>query len=440
MDRKRLFPKFLLISAITISFLALAGLISVVMVLGYQHDTDPQGYDDYIVKLLGVQESVSYTDPITTTIGIGLPDRGKNWEVETVIEPFQITYWNGRKVTFYAPPHIWEPVNEAYQNFPWCDPRLNISVAFSESSHYTNFKKENAATALGVWQFIRSTWDRLWNFWMPMLFPKVKQMFPNADRTDPRASAFGACVYYRLTGITKAAKGDEATFVREFKSWNNHEEQAKFVYRLYHELLARTGDEDLPVYDVSSTDAQMILNPSEIPWWKKQVIAALEGLGIFPTVAYAYNDDPGGEPPDDGDEPPDDGSTPTCKPLLSRYTIGPRGYHNGCEGTGWTCGAIMGWDYIARDGRPLYAPMAGRIIGKSYDRLGNSVLRIRLANGMILGIMHLHFPKYAVGKRFAAGDQIGTVGNIGISSQSHAHVWLYAGGHNIQNHDLLFCR
>jgi|GEM_PF-4635385 len=414
---KKLTLKLFLFLLANTPFFLFVLIVTLVLSLGYYHDTDPQHYEEVVSELLGVQDFNIRSVPVVVD--------GK----ETVIEPFTINYWNGNKVKFYAPPEVWDPVWEAYMHFPWCDPRLNVAVAFSESSGYINYDEENEATAIGVWQFIDSTWQRLWTVQIPELYPELLVMFPAPDRTDRKASAYAACVYYKLIGLDDAySKGEEA-FVKEFMGWNRHEEQARFVYRLYSELLSRTGD--LPTITTPEVN-RVVLEPSP---WKKFVLEALQLLGIYPEVAYAYDNSPGeGLPGDIGDG--------NCKALIGgRFTIGPRGYHTGCEGTSWSCGLIKGYDYIASDGTPLFAPMNGVVTAMFYDGLGNTILTLKLENDMEIGIMHLHFPEnLAVGSQVVAGQQIGSVGNIGNSSTAHAHVWLRKGSANLQDHSILFCK
>lgn len=416
--------------------------IIVLLLAGVWASIDPRSWQDFILEALGVEELNPSSDYFMTDA----PDDGphdKNGQVATTIEPFSIQYWNGKNVKFYADPVVWDAAMKVYSRFPDCDPRLITAVAFSESSHYTNFKKENSATALGIWQFITSTWDRLWNFWMPKLFPDLGKKFPKPDRTDPLTAAYGACVYMKITKITQAAKKEEANFIGRFMSWNRHIPQARFVYKLYHELLSRTGEDDLPsftsTYSLPPGENDKIILNSNTPEWKKQIIAILVAIHLLPDVVYAFEDGPPvtGIPPNEEDPPgsPPDGGT--CVPIMKKYTRWTR-YHNGCEGKPWTCGAIMGYDYIARDGEPIYAPMDGKIVSKHTDGVGNTVQILQLKNGMQLGIMHLHFNN-ARGQ-VKAGDVIGKVGNIGNSTQAHAHIWLAKGGGNIKDHSILTCK
>jgi len=417
---KKLTLKLFLLFLANIPFFLFVLIVTLVLSLGYYHDTDPQHYEEVVSELLGVQDFNIRSVPVVV-------DGEK-----TVIEPFTITYWNGNEVEFYTPPEVWDPVWEAYTHFPWCDPRLNVAVAFSESPQYINYEDENEATAAGTWQFIGSTWERLWTVQIPELYPELLTMFPNPERTDRKASAYAACVYFRLIGLDDAFSKGEETFVNKFMGWNRYSPQGEFVYRLYSELLNRTGG-DLPTVNTPEVN-RVVLEPSP---WKKFVLEALQLLGIFPKVAYAYDDSPGEGLPVDNP-----GGNGDCKPLVGgKYTIGPRGYHTGCEGTSWSCGLIKGYDYIASDGTPLYAPMNGVVTAMFYDGLGNSILTLRLENGLELGIMHLHFPEnLAVGSQVVAGQQIGSVGNIGNSSEAHAHVWLRQGFSNLEDHSILFCK
>lgn len=419
--------------------------------LAYLHDTEPKKFWFEVVKFLLESEEEAKT--ATQLALVDQPsydydyedERGRRNTITSSIQPFHIKYWDGSNALFYADPKVWSASIEANQTFPWCDPRLITAIAFSESRYYTNHHNPNPASALGVWQFITSTWDRLWGTQMPQ---KVKAKFPNPERTDIQAAAHGACYYSKLIGLTNAR--NQQQFQNRFMGWNRHPPQAEFVWRLYQELLQRTGGDDglLPPTistgdeDPDSFTLPFVIRPSlwaQMDDFRKLIVEILIENGFLSSLIIGHDDSPGKD--EGGDEP-----TPTCSdggiPLLKKYRLGPRGYHTGCEGTAWSCGNIVGYDYIAPDGTPYYAPFDGKVIAQWYDQIKphpNSVQTIRFVNGYLVGIMHLHFT-LRPGQKFQAGQVIGTVGNIGNSDTPHGHIWLQKNGVNISDHSMLFCK
>ena len=161
-----------------------------------------------------------------------IPGWDYNWSPGSSLPEFTTTYWTGSPVRFYAPPELWAAIKRQASKHPACDPRLVLITAQSESPTYTNHVSENYATAAGTWQFIRGTWE-----WM---MPGV----PLSGRNDLDLSAEAAFKYLELTGACSATT--EAQFVNAFAFnapvWNQHEGQARFVWRTYIQLRKLMGN------------------------------------------------------------------------------------------------------------------------------------------------------------------------------------------------------
>ncbi len=159
--------------------------------------------------------------------------------VPSALPEFQITYWNGSEVRFYAPQDVWDAAVTAYQKNGTCDPRLVVAVAFSESSVYNNTAVSPVGAA-GVWQFMPGTWNDYW---------PVGPDQP--DRTNIPAAADAACRKISDQGLPSATS--EAVFVDRFayhplkgSCWNQHEGQAKFVWTLWQQLIQQTANSPTP--------------------------------------------------------------------------------------------------------------------------------------------------------------------------------------------------
>lgn len=186
-----------------------------------------QGLVDYVN---GQQENITTVPQEPVFIPPGpIPD---------TLPSFDTVYWNGQTVNFYVTEAVWNASVTAYRKHGTCDPRLVIAVAFSESSQYNNTAVSSAGAA-GVWQFMPTTWETYW--------PKG----PNQpSRNDITAAADAACRKITDQGLPIATS--ESEFVRRFayrpvggSIWNAHEGQAKFVWKLWQELIQRTGDVSL---------------------------------------------------------------------------------------------------------------------------------------------------------------------------------------------------
>jgi murein DD-endopeptidase MepM/ murein hydrolase activator NlpD len=258
---KILLKFFLLIVIVGIPSCLLCSSVSTIMVLGYNHDEDPQAYNSYIAENLGVQ---GITDINVDQSSYNNEDElGRLRSTNSSIPVFHIIYWNGNSVLFYADPVVWEAVVEANLKYPWCSPAINIATAFSESSQYINYTMENSATAMGVWQFTRSTWSMMW-----------PDPISRPVRTNIAASADAACRYLKMTGVFDAT--NEAEFINAFAVnppvWNAHVPQAEFVWRLSQQLNGVIGPVDLVPTSWKAYD----------DWWTKTKIAVLKAVGLWP--------------------------------------------------------------------------------------------------------------------------------------------------------------
>ena len=93
--------------------------------------------------------------------------------------------------------------------------------------------------------------------------------------------------------------------------------------------------------------------------------------------------------------------------------------------------AHTGVDYAAPLGTPVHAIADGVITFKAYAGGGGNTLKIKHANNMMSGYLHLRggYPKgIAKGKRVNQGDVIGYVGSTGLSTGPHLDFRIWRGG------------
>lgn len=139
-------------------------------------------------------------------------------------------YWNGNLVTLRVPDPVWDAVLRASADLEKgegliCNENLVLALAHSESSTFTN-NVCSGAGACGTWQF------------MPGTFPTYAD--PGADRFDRYDSAKAACRMTSRLGLDKETT--EAGFIANFTGtdgslvWNQHEGQARYVWRLWQWL------------------------------------------------------------------------------------------------------------------------------------------------------------------------------------------------------------
>jgi hypothetical protein len=146
---------------------------------------------------------------------------------------FNTIYWNGSETKFWIDPEVWAANVAAWKKYPWCDPRHVTVIEHSESPRYSNHVYENAATAAGTGQFIKTTWESVFSCSIDAgTCPK---------RTDRYATAEAICRYIKENGMVDSINQSEAAYVNDFAVespvWNMYPPQAKYVWRVYHELV-----------------------------------------------------------------------------------------------------------------------------------------------------------------------------------------------------------
>jgi len=174
-------------------------------------------------------------------------------------------FWNGGNYTFTTPSkELWGAINAAAEKHS-CDPFLELAVAASESPVYTNHTVPNQAQALGVFQFIPTTWD-LWaqpqnlpdghcqKIQPPTFTPENRAGLDFSSPTLIPAAADSACRMILWTGMQKYYD-DEVGFVRAFSQqgdnphgqvWNPHAGQARFVWNLWRWLVESMETQPVP--------------------------------------------------------------------------------------------------------------------------------------------------------------------------------------------------
>jgi murein DD-endopeptidase MepM/ murein hydrolase activator NlpD len=78
-------------------------------------------------------------------------------------------------------------------------------------------------------------------------------------------------------------------------------------------------------------------------------------------------------------------------------------------------------------GDKLYAPFPGRLINRR-DPNGALIVEIRASDGTLFGAAHLSRFAQTSGIMVGRGWLIGYVGNTGLSTSAHAHVWVERNG------------
>jgi|GEM_PF-4840040 len=112
-------------------------------------------------------------------------------------------------------------------------------------------------------------------------------------------------------------------------------------------------------------------------------------------------------------EPPKD--IPVGSPI-DVYTISPLGVRQGCELEGGCDDPyVTGIDLIGIDGSPVKSTITGKVIAAGIDAFGNTYATIE-SDGWVERHRHGNYSVQA-GQEIKAGDQIGTMGKVGIEEQ-----------------------
>ena len=80
-----------------------------------------------------------------------------------------------------------------------------------------------------------------------------------------------------------------------------------------------------------------------------------------------------------------------------------------------------GYDIATNEGNPVWATADGRVISRSYDKIGGRIIKISHGGGVVT--MYCHLSKYnvKVGQKVNRGDVIGFVGRTGKAKGPHVH-------------------
>ena len=352
--------------------------ITAILVAGYKHDTDPQGFRTWIIKNLGVQVA----SPTTNPAGPGS------------VGYFDIQYWNGRMVSFYVTPDVWEAATQTE-----CDPWLIVAVAFSESTGY--FNGCNSIGACGVWQFMPTTWLDLW--------PSVGTPSP----LDKPSAANAACRYMNSNGMAKSINVSKEAFIKDFAFqppvWNAYSPQAEFVYRLVMEIRAH-GGETFVARPSADTDPSPPLSTTDT-WWKQPIVFLFKEMGIWPEGIFAYN--PGSTiiVPQEGDE------------WLSMPYSGGYNTNGGVHGQWYGECAI---DISGGYGSTVISPINGLVTQKYIDGYGNPIIQIE--NSIYLVKLYHGDWTVSFGDPLDIGQPVGTEASHGKSTGPHTHFSVFIKG------------
>lgn len=126
--------------------------------------------------------------------------------------------------------------------------------------------------------------------------------------------------------------------------------------------------------------------------------------------------------------PSTDGAAPSVRPVAGAIPAA------GGFGSRWVRGCAscstnhQGLDFAAPTGTAVVAAMSGRVVSAGvFGGYGNQVL-LQHADGSQTRYGHLSQIGVGVGQAVAAGEQIGAVGNTGVSTGSHLHFEVIVGG------------
>jgi murein DD-endopeptidase MepM/ murein hydrolase activator NlpD len=92
-----------------------------------------------------------------------------------------------------------------------------------------------------------------------------------------------------------------------------------------------------------------------------------------------------------------------------------------------------GEDFPVQDGTPIAAPMAGEVVASYNDTKngGGESVRVKLANGAIVGFAHLSARKVEVGDKVNAGELLGLSGQTGDATGPHVHMTVVVNGQHV---------
>ena len=376
------------VSTILLALVGLPGILACGVIyyaiwLLYSRDADPREFERLVSRTLG------------------LSDPGG----ESVVEPYPITYWDGKEVTFWVPQEVWASSVQA--GLLWgCEPWLVVATGFAQwptdVPRYNNTYPSTRGE-MGVWRFDQDRWFDMWIGNPP-------------PRTHVPSAADAACRYLNKIGGSKAFLGSEAEFVDAYTgskpNWNDNVDQARFIFRLGRELMAK---------DQGTTEPVTIAPVAPTNWWNSIVFSLLELLGLMPK--FAYPEGFAGIPGLPAELANGDGIKTLSREAVTYLITLLRN----TEFIGWIFGADTEWwqsqgphgqdyghyayDLVAAPGSTIYSPISGVVSAVYVDGLGNTVVVIENYD---LEVKLLH-GDYVVrlGEVIEIGEAIGTEGNNG---------------------------
>jgi hypothetical protein len=190
------------------------------------------------------------------------------------LQPFPITYWNGSEVTFRPPNReMWDAIISASSQHG-CDPWLVLATAHAESANFVNESSPGSNGEQGLFGFTPAEWEK-WktennspanadhhmsrcDYWQPTSFSARTLDF--SSPTNIRSAVDSACRRILWTGAQRQSSTQQK-FLYDFSSsnkayksnpwngvtpdaeiWTNSTNQADYVFRLWQELLTKTGN------------------------------------------------------------------------------------------------------------------------------------------------------------------------------------------------------
>lgn len=90
-----------------------------------------------------------------------------------------------------------------------------------------------------------------------------------------------------------------------------------------------------------------------------------------------------------------------------------------------------GEDFPLATGTPLVAPMDGEVIASFSNARGGNQVRVKMADGAIIGYAHLSSREVKVGDKVIGGQQVGLSGATGHATGPHVHMTVEQGGRKI---------
>lgn len=286
---------------------------------------------------------------------------------------FEITYWNGAPVRFYAPAEVWEPLLAASEKFG-CDPLLVLAVAHSESSQFNNTAVSPVGAA-GVWQFMPGTWESVW---------RGTGELPS--RNDIPKAAEAACRHIQ-NDLGFADKTDRDSFVAAFTgadgswTWNQHAPQADYVWRLWQELKTQTAT----VQTFGVSDYTIEFEPVEVDFQK--FLSSLN-LALGERMLISEN----------------------ASEVVLPYAEGTFVVTQGEHGASYAHAAV---DLAGGAGTEVVAPINGVVTANTVDQWGNPTLIIE-NDDFKAELLHGNW-EVEPGDVVSIGDPIGTEGNMGYT-------------------------